>query len=204
MQVEIRQLRGQRLQGLGVEFFAATRRVVDEADPATMAFVGQGAQHRDHRRDAAPGADQQHAIRALLGHVKDPVRLAEPDRGAHRRPLFQVAGHPTARRHGHRELQLAGGIVLGLRRRKAALRATAIDLDAQADELTGPETGPGGVRPNPDTHAAGGGMFDGGDPAGDPVGREQRVDLLEIAIDAVRVGQARHQIGAQSPLQPAG
>ncbi len=61
---------GQGFDGLPVRHVRGGRRVVQEGDGPGMALVGEGAQHRQHRSDAAAAADEHEPVRPLRGQAE--------------------------------------------------------------------------------------------------------------------------------------
>ena len=80
--------RRRALELSAIDDVALAARVVQERDGPLVALVAERAQHRGHRRDPAPPADQQQALGAWGGQhevARRPARAQRPCRGVRAR-----------------------------------------------------------------------------------------------------------------------
>ena len=163
----------------------------------TVRALRERAQHSHNRRHAAARADEQHPLGRRVGQHEVALRLAEAD--DHPRPgvVAQVARDLAVRVGRDGQLERAAGSVLRAGRRVGPGLADPVDLDAHAHELPGAQAAPVLVRAQRERDALGGLMADGRDLRAHVALDEQRADELDVAIDAVRVGERLEQVRAQ-------
>ena len=78
-----------------VQPVAGGPRVVDELDGLVVSLVAQGAEHRQHRRDAAAATDQDEALGARVGERERALRGAEVKYGPGLAFALQMARDQT-------------------------------------------------------------------------------------------------------------
>ena len=171
--------------------------VVQESDAAAMRAHLQRAQHRHRGRDAGPTGDEHDVVRHVVGEHELALRLGEVDHRADLRPLDEVARDHAVGVGAHRDGEPVPRLRVGAGDGEDAGRTTgAVDLDAQLDVLPGAVAAPGRGRlqgDRGDRRVAGDVdlAVDVDDPGAHLAGRPHRVDLLEVAVDAVRRGERR-------------
>ena len=187
---------GQLAQLGVVEREIARTRVVQEADLTREPLLAECAQHRHHWRDAAAAADQQHPLGARVRQSEVPLRLGQADNHARPRAIAQVARDPALRVGGDGQLERTVRGLLGAGRRVGPGQADAVELDAHSDELSGAKAAPVLIRMECERHALRRLVADGRH-LGPHIAREQRADELDVAVNAMRVGERLEQARVQ-------
>ena len=194
---------GERVELGAVERELGRARVVEEVELAGEALVAQRAQHRHDRRDAAAAADQQHALGARVGEDELALRRAQADDHPGARVVAQVARDLALGVRRHSQLDRAAGGVLRAGRGVGPRLADAVDLDAEAGELPGAQAAPVVVGLQREGDALGGLLADGRHLGAHVALDEQRADELDVAVDAVGVGEGFEQARAQDAAAEA-
>ena len=144
------------------------------------------AQHRDDRRHAGAGADEEELARRRLGDEEGPFDPAEPDQVAGPRGAHQVgrddAGVDQLRGDADQPVGAAG--VGG--QRVGAPVVDALDDDPDPQVLAGAVPGPLVPGPDQDGDRIGGLALDPLDPAAQLLGRPERVDQLQVVVGEER------------------
>src|SRR3954454_25161824 len=173
-------------------------RVVEKADVAGRPLVAERAQHRHHRRDPAAAADEQDALGPRFGQDEVAGRARQPDDHPGGRVVAQVARDPALGVRRDRQLELAGRVLragggIGTR------VTDAVDVDAEAERLPGLQAAPVVVGPQRERDALRGLVADGGHLGAHLAPDQQRAHELDVAVDAMRIGERLGEVRVQQP-----